>query len=107
MCLPISDHPILDIPQGERVSFLFNGRPLQGLAGQPIAAALLAAGVQVFRTTQKTGQPRSLFCGIGQCNDCVVVVNGRPNVRSCVTRLEEGMVIETQAGFGKVGEVCR
>ncbi len=107
MCLPISEHPILPLPAGQKVNFTFDGKPMQGLAGLPIAAALLAGGVQAFRHTQKTGQPRSLFCGIGQCNDCVVVVNGRPNVRSCVTRLEAGMVIETQQGFGKVGKPCR
>ena len=44
-----------------------------------------------------------LFCGIGQCNDCVVVVNGQPGVRSCVTPLQAGMKVETQTGLGKVG----
>ena len=40
--------------------------------------------------------PRGVFCGIGQCTDCVMVVNGQPNTRTCVTKVEEGMVIETQ-----------
>ena len=31
------------------------------------------------------------------------VVDGKPNVRSCVTPLTEGMVIETQHGLGKFG----
>ena len=104
MCMHISEHPVADYPERERVSFLFDGRPMTGLAGQPIAAALLENGVSVFRHTHKSGQPRGLFCGIGQCSDCVVVVNDRPNVRSCVTPLEVGMVIETQMGLGKVGK---
>lgn len=104
MCMHISEHPVADYPERERVSFLFDGRPMTGLLGQPIAAALLENGVSVFRHTHKSGQPRGLFCGIGQCSDCVVVVNGRPNVRSCVTPLEAGMVIETQMGLGKVGK---
>ena len=99
----IEEHPIVDYPRRTPVTFSFDGRTLTGLAGQPIAAALLDNGISVFRHTHKTGQPRSLFCGIGQCNDCVVVVNGKPNVRSCTTPLEEGMVIETQHGLGKVG----
>lgn len=99
----IEKHPIVDYPSRTPVTFSFDGRTLTGLAGQPIAAALLDNGISVFRHTHKTGQPRSLFCGIGQCNDCVVVVNGKPNVRSCTTPLEEGMVIETQHGLGKVG----
>lgn len=93
----------MDYPSRTPVTFSFDGRTLTGLAGQPIAAALLDNGISVFRHTHKTGRPRSLFCGIGQCSDCVVVVNGTPNVRSCTTPLEEGMVIETQHGLGKVG----
>lgn len=104
MCLHISEHPIVEYPERESVSFTFDGQPMTGLAGQPIAAALLDHGIHVFRHTHKSAAPRSLFCGIGQCNDCVVVVNGRPNVRSCVTSLEEGMAIETQHGLGKVGK---
>ena len=104
MCMHISEHPVADYPERERVSFLFDGRPMTGLLGQPIAAALLENGVSVFRHTHKSGRPSGLFCGIGQCSDCVVVVNGRPNVRSCVTPLEAGMVIETQMGLGKVGK---
>ena len=37
----------------------------------------------------------------GQCTDCVMVVNGRPNVRTCVTRVEAGMRVETQRGLGE------
>ena len=103
MCHEILEHPILNAPPVEKVSFTFNGEPMAGQAGRPIAAALLANGIDVFRTTPKLGQPRGLFCGIGQCNDCVVVVNGQPGVRSCVTPLEAGMAVETQTGLGKVG----
>ena len=99
----VREHPIAEYPERVPVSFTFDGRPLSGLEGQPIAAALLDNGIRIFRRTRKTRQARGLFCGIGQCSDCVVVVNGRPNVRSCVTPLEDGMVIETQRGLGKVG----
>ena len=102
MSHPVAQHPIVDYPDAPQVSFTFDGKPLTGRAGVPIAAALLDNGISVFRHTHKTGSPRSLFCGIGQCSDCVVVVNGQPNVRSCVTPLEEGMAIETQHGYGKV-----
>lgn len=102
MSKAIASHPIVDYPERERVPFTFDGQPMTGQAGAPIAAALLENGVRTFRHTHKEGSPRSLFCGIGQCNDCVVVVNGQPNIRSCVTALEAGMVIETQKGFGRV-----
>ncbi|HIV68925.1 MAG TPA: (2Fe-2S)-binding protein [Candidatus Butyricicoccus stercorigallinarum] len=41
---------------------------------------------------------RGVFCAIGRCTDCVMVVNGKPNVRTCVTPLEEGMTVQTQYG---------
>ncbi len=106
MCSNVRTHPILEFPANEKVSFTFDGEKLNGNLGEPIAAALLSNGIDVFRTTAKRGEARSLFCGIGQCNDCVVVVNGQPNIRSCVTPLEEGMVVQRQVGLGKVGVPC-
>ena len=103
MSCQIKQHPIVDYPDRKLVSFTFDGRELEGREGAPIAAALLDNGIDIFRYTNKRKEPRSLFCGIGQCNDCVVVVDGKPNVRSCVTPLTEGMVIETQHGLGKFG----
>lgn len=98
-------HPILGGVCRKRCSFYFNGEELEGFLDEPIAVSLANHGVKQFRLTEKKGEPRGLFCGIGQCNDCVVVVNGVPNVRSCVTLLEEGMRVETQHGFGKVGKL--
>ncbi len=96
-------HPVLE--QRERVTcrFTFDGREMTGYIGEPIAVSLAACGVHAYRYTEKHHAPRGLFCGIGQCNDCIAVVNGVPNVRTCVTLLEEGMRVETQHGFGKVG----
>lgn len=39
----IVSHPILgQKPERRQVPFVFDGRPMQGLAGEPLAAALLA-----------------------------------------------------------------
>ena len=59
----------------------------------------------VYRYTHKKREPRGIFCGIGQCTDCVMKVNGVPNVRTCITPVEEGMIIETQYGLGVEGEL--
>ncbi len=95
----ITDHPILG-PEGsvELVNISVDGRRLQARKGEMIAAALLAGGIRVHRYTTNRREPRGIFCGIGQCTDCVMVVNGVPNVRTCVTQVEEGMVIQTQRG---------
>ncbi|MFA6785534.1 MAG: (2Fe-2S)-binding protein, partial [Sphaerochaeta sp.] len=51
----------------------------------------------------KLGEPRGIYCGIGRCTDCVMKVNGIPNIRTCITPVEEGMVIESQIGVGTWG----
>ena len=92
----LTEHPILTIGESETFTIFYDGKPIEARQGETVAAALLAAGVRVFRHTAKKHAPRGVFCGIGQCTDCVMVVNGQPNTRTCVTRVEEGMVIETQ-----------
>ena len=75
-----------------------DGAPLPAYQGETLAAAMLAAGRRVFRLAPRTGSPRGLFCGIGVCYDCLMVVDGRPNVRACMTPVSEGMRAEIQRG---------
>ncbi len=102
----IIKHPILgDVKEKKKVNINVDNRQVEALEGEPIAAALMAAGIRAFRRTIKTGEPRGVYCGIGQCNDCIMEVNGVPNVRTCVTLVEEGMIIRTQIGLGKSGDL--
>lgn len=95
------EHPILGTyEKGDKVTFYYNGQVMEGYDGEPIAAALMAAGVMVHRHTAKLNQPRGVFCAIGRCTDCVMVVDGEPNVRTCITPLKAGMHVETQEGLG-------
>lgn len=97
----LSEHPILGAyEKGEKVIFYYDGQEIEGYAGEPVAAALMAAGVMVHRHTAKLNQPRGVFCAIGRCTDCVMVVDGEPNVRTCITPLKAGMHVETQEGLG-------
>lgn len=97
----IEEHPILGKQQKRNiVSFYYDGKEIKGYEGEPIAAALKAAGVMVHRYTKKRHEPRGIFCAIGRCTDCVMVVDGKPNVRTCVTPLREGMHVQTQYGVG-------
>ena len=97
----ITDHPILGkLEKNKKIKIIFNGKELEANEGEMIATTLLANGIKVFRLTKKNKKPRGIFCGIGRCTDCVMVVNGIPNVRTCVTQVEEGMKIETQIGLG-------
>lgn len=97
----ITKHPIIEYPPKREVHFTFEGQELIGYEGEPIAAALHAAGVRVLRVTPKD-RPRGLFCAIGNCSSCYVVVDGVANVRSCVEPLREGMVIQRQLGHGSL-----
>jgi predicted molibdopterin-dependent oxidoreductase YjgC len=84
----------------QRVRFAFDGEELEATPGQTVAAALLAAGRRVWRYTSRHGEPRGLFCGMGICFDCLVQIDGRPNVRACRTPVLPGMRVETQQGSG-------
>lgn len=81
-------------------TFAFNGRDLGYQPGQSVGAALLAAGVRSWRTTRRHARPRGIFSGIGVCFDCLVTVDGRPNVRACVITAQEGMDVRAQDGGG-------
>ena len=95
----IKEHPILGVQEkGELVKFFFDGKEIEGYEGEPIAVALKAAGLMVHRYTKKEHKPRGLFCAIGRCTDCVMVVDGVPNIRTCITPLKAGMNVNTQFG---------
>ena len=95
----IENHPILGpSPEGKMVKFYYNGTPMEALEGEPIMAALKVNGVMVHRYTAKTHEPRGVFCAIGRCTDCVMIVNGKPKGGSAITPLEAGMKVET--GYG-------
>ena len=99
MSTRIEEHPILGKQEkGKLVTFYFDGREMHGYEGEPIAAALKAAGLMVHRYTQKEHKPRGIFCAIGRCTDCVMIVDGILNVRTCITPLREGMEVNTQYG---------
>lgn len=85
---------------GEPVSVTVDGREIPAVAGEPIAAALLAAGIRVMRRTPRFGEPRGIFCGIGRCTDCIMTVDGVANVRTCVTPVKAGMVITSNRQEG-------
>lgn len=80
------------------IRFTFDGREMAGRQGDTVAAALLAAGISVCRTTVVSGVPRGPYCMMGVCFDCLVTIDGVSNRQGCLVPLVEGMRIETQAG---------
>jgi len=102
---PVADGRVKNGPRGRAVRISFDGQSLCAYEGETVAAALLAAGRRVWRYSGGLGEPRGLFCGMGVCFDCVVQIDGRPNVRACQTLVQESMRIETQRGVGS-WEMC-
>jgi predicted molibdopterin-dependent oxidoreductase YjgC len=100
----ILEHAVLDVSKtSPLVSVTVDGEKIEAYEGEMILAALLARGMRINRYTVGGHEPRGLFCGIGQCTDCAMVVDGVANVRTCVTPVRAGMVIETQDGLGAKG----
>ena len=88
------------VERGERLTFTFDGEPIVAFRGESVAAALLAAGQRTLRLTAVGAAPRGVFCGMGVCFDCLVVIDGEPSRRACVTFVTEGMKVERQVGYG-------
>lgn len=82
--------------QKERpVKINVDGNVIEAYEGETIAAALLSAGIRIFRLSQKHKEPRGIFCGMGVCYDCLVTVDGLHAIRACLTPVVEGMQVET------------
>ncbi len=92
----IIEHPILDqLEERKTVTFQFDGKTLTGYERDTIASALLANGIRTLRRHEHSGAPRGIYCNIGHCFECRVTVNGTPNVRACITPIEENMIVES------------
>ena len=81
-------------PAGSPVGFRFDGRAIEALEGETIAAALAASGIVAVREA-RSGAPRGPFCGMGVCFDCLVTVDGRPSQRACLTKVAAGMDVRS------------
>jgi predicted molibdopterin-dependent oxidoreductase YjgC len=94
-------------PDGDdaaRVPITIDGAPFDARAGDTVAAALLAAGVDAFRTTALSGAPRGPYCLMGTCFECLVEIDGVPNRQACLTYVAAGMRIALGRGRQRVAE---
>lgn len=78
------------IQRGKGFEISVDGQPVLAYPGETLATVMLCAGQRSFRTTEKNREPRGVYCGMGICFDCLVELNGRPNVRACVTVAQPG-----------------
>ncbi len=91
--------PAQGIERGPAVTITVDGQLRKAHAGETVAAAMIADdGIATRRTAG--GAWRGVYCGMGACFDCLVVIDDVPNTRACMTLVAAGMRIERQHGAG-------
>ncbi|MFC4077467.1 (2Fe-2S)-binding protein [Salinithrix halophila] len=92
----IYHHPILGfIGDRKPVTFTFDNQLIEAYEGETIAASLLAHGIRTLRFHEESGEPKGIYCNMGHCFECRVRVNGQEGIRSCLTLVEEGLVVHS------------
>ncbi|MBT3204133.1 MAG: (2Fe-2S)-binding protein [Gammaproteobacteria bacterium] len=88
---------------GDLVSIRINGKTIEVPAGETVAAAILVSSdLHITRTTTISNSPRAPFCLMGVCFECLMIINGQPNQRSCKVLVKQGMNIESQHSPGSL-----
>jgi sarcosine oxidase subunit alpha len=100
MRLPRQPGELID--RGKTVSFRLGPWEIEAYRGDTIGSALYAAGRRVFSRSFKYHRPRGLLCCSGHCPNCMMSVDGVPNVRVCVEPVREGAVVTPQNVVGRL-----
>jgi sarcosine oxidase subunit alpha len=85
-----------------RARFTFDGRPYEGIEGEPLAVSLLAADRLILSRSFRFHRPRGLMCDTGQCGWCECEVDGRPSVRSCQVPVRDGLAARSEHAWPSV-----
>ena len=76
------------------VSVIVDGVPHTAREGETVAGLLLREGLVPFRRHPVDGSPRTAFCLMGVCFECLVTIDGRQSCQACLTAVADGMIIE-------------
>ena len=80
-------------------SIRFEGREVGFVGGDTVASALYRDGVRTFARSPKYHRRRGIYCGTGDCPNCLITVDGQPATRSCQTRCRDGMTVAREDGW--------
>jgi succinate dehydrogenase/fumarate reductase-like Fe-S protein len=89
---------------GTPVRFTFEGIEVEGVSGDTVAAALLAAGHRTLGQSAVAGAPRGPYCLMGACFDCMVQIDGVPHRQACMVQIAPGMQVRRMPPIGLDGE---
>lgn len=95
---------LLPESRGPTVTIVIEGKSVDACAGDTVAAAMLAAGLDHCRTTPVSDAPRAPYCMMGVCFDCLVTIDGVGNRQACLIRVREGMQVNMQRGKRELGK---
>ncbi|MEO3715640.1 (2Fe-2S)-binding protein [Roseateles flavus] len=89
--------------EAQRIKLVVNEQEVVVSAGQTLAVALLSSPCSLgkrtpFRRSAVSGQPRAPLCLMGTCFECLVELDGQPNVQACMVTVAPGMRVRLQAG---------
>ena len=82
----------------KKVTINFEGVQIEVLAGETVAAAVLAAETDYTRTSAISGVHRAPYCQMGICFECLMEIDGVPNRQACMIEVREGMKVSRQYG---------
>ena len=99
----LGPHPAQVIDRSKPVEFTFDGRPVQAYEGDTVGSALHASGVRILSRSFKYHRPRGLLCVSGRCPNCLVTVDGVPNVRACTEPVSPGARVTHQNAWPSLG----
>ncbi len=100
MRLPARPGERLD--RSSEVVFSFQGKAVRAFLGDTFGSALYASGQRIFSRSFKYHRPRGLLCCSGSCANCMMTVDGVPNVRICAEPVREGAVVRPQNVWGSL-----
>jgi sarcosine oxidase subunit alpha len=90
------------IRRDRRVTLDFEGRRIEAFEGDTVGSALVAAGVRITARSFKYHRPRGLLCMTGSCPNCLMQIDGIPNVRACTEPVRDGMRVQRQNAWPSV-----
>ena len=77
-----------------KITLCINAQSISVEPGVTVAAAIAMGGSGVTRRSV-SGATRAPLCGMGICQECRVMINGRPHQLSCQTLCADGMHVVT------------
>jgi sarcosine oxidase subunit alpha len=90
------------IDRSRPLTFSFGDETIEAFAGDTIGSALFASGRRIFSRSFKYHRPRGLLCCSGACPNCLMNVDGVPNVRVCVEPAHAGARVRSQNVLGSL-----